>query len=160
MICIDRIDGPGDAELISAVRGGDVDAYGELFARHVDAARRLARQLVAAGDADDLVSEAFAKVLVVLQRGGGPDLAFRAYLLTAVRRLHVDRIRAAVAAAHHRRPDAVRPRRAVPRHRRRGVRERRRRPRVRLAARALAAGAVAHRGRGAEARRGRAAARA
>ena len=30
----------------------------------------------------------------MLQRGGGPDLAFRAYLLTAVRRLHVDRFRA------------------------------------------------------------------
>jgi len=87
------IEGPSDAELISAVRGGDVDAYGELFARHVEAARRLARQLVSPGDADDLVSEAFAKVLVVLQRGGGPDLAFRAYLLTAVRRLQVDRIR-------------------------------------------------------------------
>src|SRR3954469_12323557 len=88
------VDGPGDAELISAVRGGDVDAYGELFARHVDSARRLARQLAGHGDADDLVSDAFTKVLTVLQRGGGPDLAFRAYLLTAVRRLHVDRIRA------------------------------------------------------------------
>jgi RNA polymerase sigma factor (sigma-70 family) len=87
------LESPSDGELISAVRGGDADAYGELFARHVHAARRLARQLVPAGDADDLVSEAFAKVLVVLQRGGGPDLAFRAYLLTAVRRLHVDRIR-------------------------------------------------------------------
>src|SRR3954469_25502150 len=88
------VDGPGDAELISAVRGGDLDAYGDLFARHVDAARRLARQLAGPGDADDLVSDAFTKVLTVLQRGGGPDLAFRAYLLTAVRRLHVDRIRA------------------------------------------------------------------
>src|SRR3954451_19718107 len=88
------VDGPGDAELISAVRGGDVDAYGELFARHVESARRLARQLAGSGDADDLVSDAFTKVLTVLQRGGGPDLAFRAYLLTAVRRLHVDRIRA------------------------------------------------------------------
>ncbi|MFA6575703.1 MAG: sigma-70 family RNA polymerase sigma factor, partial [Nocardioides sp.] len=87
-------DAPGDAELISAVRGGDVDAYGELFARHVGAARRLGRQLVSAGDVDDLVSDAFAKVLAVLQRGGGPDLAFRAYLLTAMRRLHIDRIRA------------------------------------------------------------------
>ena len=84
----------GDAELISAVRGGDVSAYGTLFERHVDAARRLARQLAAASDADDLVSDAFAKVLGVLQSGGGPDLAFRAYLLTAVRRLHVDKIRA------------------------------------------------------------------
>ena len=57
------VDAPGDAELISAVRGGDVDAYGALFERHVEAARRLARQLVSAGDADDLVSEAFVKVL-------------------------------------------------------------------------------------------------
>lgn len=85
---------PADAELISAVRGGDVDAYGDLFERHVEAARRLARQIASAGDVDDLVSDAFAKVLGVLQRGGGPDVAFRAYLLTAVRRLHVDRIRA------------------------------------------------------------------
>lgn len=89
-----HLDEPSDAELISAVRAGDVEAYGVLFGRHVDAARRLARQLVSAGDVDDLVSEAFAKVLGVLQRGGGPDLAFRAYLLTSVRRLHVDKLRA------------------------------------------------------------------
>lgn len=88
-----RIEGRGDAELIAAVRGGETAAYGVLFERHVDAARRLARQLVRGPDSDDLVSEAFAKVMVVLQRGGGPDLAFRAYLLTAVRRLHVDRVR-------------------------------------------------------------------
>ncbi|MCW2756073.1 MAG: sigma-70 region 2 domain protein [Marmoricola sp.] len=83
-----------DAELISSVRGGDVSSYGDLFARHRDAATRLARQLVSHSDADDLVSEAFAKVLNVLLAGGGPDVAFRAYLLTAVRRLHVDKIRA------------------------------------------------------------------
>ncbi|MGZ6733343.1 MAG: sigma-70 family RNA polymerase sigma factor [Nocardioides sp.] len=88
------LDEPGDAELISAVRGGDLDSYGLLFARHVDSARRLARQLVSAGDVDDLVSDAFAKVLSVLQKGGGPDLAFRAYLLTSLRRLHVDKMRA------------------------------------------------------------------
>jgi DNA-directed RNA polymerase specialized sigma24 family protein len=76
---------PSDAELISAVRGGETTAYGELFARHVEAARRLARQLTSAGDVEDLVSEAFAKVLTIVQRGGGPDLAFRIHLLTAVR---------------------------------------------------------------------------
>ena len=85
---------PGDAELVSEVRTGGVDAYGVLFTRHVESARRLARQLVPAADVDDLVSEAFAKVLVVLQRGEGPDVAFRAYLLTTLRRLHVDRYRA------------------------------------------------------------------
>ncbi len=92
-VSLSHVDGPGDAELIAAVRGGDLDSYGELYARHVDAARRLARQLTSPSDADDLVSDAFTKVLTVLQRGGGPDLAFRAYLLTAVRRLHVDRLR-------------------------------------------------------------------
>lgn len=92
---LQRIEGPGDAELIAAVRGGDTEAYGLLFERHVESARRLARQLVRGSDADDLVSEAFAKVLTVLQRGDGPDLAFRAYLLTAVRRLHIDKVRGA-----------------------------------------------------------------
>src|SRR5262245_44483424 len=84
---------PSDAELIAAVRGGDADAYGQLFERHRDAATRLARQIAGQSDADDLVSEAFIKVYNVLASGGGPDLAFRAYLLTAVRRLHVDKIR-------------------------------------------------------------------
>ena len=84
---------PSDAELIAAVRGGDSAAYGQLFERHRDAATRLARQLAGSSDADDLVSDAFIKVLNVLSTGGGPDLAFRAYLLTAVRRLHVDKIR-------------------------------------------------------------------
>ncbi|MGI8578163.1 MAG: sigma-70 family RNA polymerase sigma factor [Nocardioidaceae bacterium] len=86
---------PSDAELITAVRDGDATAYGTLFERHRDAAVRLGRQLVGPGDADDLVSDAFVKVLRVLQRGGGPDVAFRAYLLTAVRRLHIDKIRVA-----------------------------------------------------------------
>src|SRR5690349_12886148 len=84
----------GDDALIARVRAGDGSAYGTLFARHVGAARRLAVQLAGRSEADDLVSEAFTKVLLVLRRGEGPDLAFRAYLLTAVRRLHVDRLRA------------------------------------------------------------------
>ncbi|HEX7739892.1 MAG TPA: sigma-70 family RNA polymerase sigma factor [Marmoricola sp.] len=87
-----------DDVLITRVRGGDLDAYGALFARHRDAALRLARSLSNGPDADDLVSDAFAKVLATLQKGGGPDLAFRAYLLTAVRRLHVDRIRSQARA--------------------------------------------------------------
>jgi RNA polymerase sigma factor (sigma-70 family) len=83
-----------DAELISAVRAGDTEAYGQLFGRHRDAANRLARQLVSGPDADDLVAESFIRVLSILQAGKGPDEAFRAYLLTSIRRLHIDRIRA------------------------------------------------------------------
>jgi DNA-directed RNA polymerase specialized sigma24 family protein len=37
-------------------------------------------------EADDVVAETFAKILDLLHRGGGPDDAFRPYLLTAVRR--------------------------------------------------------------------------
>ncbi|MET1132691.1 MAG: sigma-70 family RNA polymerase sigma factor, partial [Aeromicrobium sp.] len=83
-----------DADLLTAVREGDSAAYGDLYTRHQSAALRLARQLMRGADADDLVAEAFTKVLVTVQKGGGPQESFRAYLLTAVRRLHVDRIRA------------------------------------------------------------------
>ena len=75
-----------DAELIAAVRAGDKHAYGELYERHSAAAAAVARQYVSRhADADDVVSDAFAKVLSVLQSGGGPDVAFRAYLFTVVR---------------------------------------------------------------------------
>ena len=82
-----------DGQLIDAVRHGDTDAYGVLFERHRDAATRLSSQLVPGPDADDLVAEAFTRVLALLQAGNGPDEFFRAYLLTSIRRLHVDRTR-------------------------------------------------------------------
>ncbi len=85
---------PGDPELIGAVRSGDVEAYGLLYRRHVGAATTLARQLTGSrAEADDLVAEAFAKVLDMLRGGGGPDVAFRAYLLTTLRNVRYDRAR-------------------------------------------------------------------
>jgi DNA-directed RNA polymerase specialized sigma24 family protein len=57
----------------------------------VTAAHGLARQLVRnRAEADDVVAETFAKILDLLHRGGGPDDAFRPYLLTAVRRAAYD----------------------------------------------------------------------
>ena len=61
-------EGPSDAELIARVRNGDLEAYGELFGRHHHAAERMARQLVPPNDADDLASDAFAKVLDALRK--------------------------------------------------------------------------------------------
>ena len=88
------VEGPSDAELIEAVRKGTVSAYGGLYERHVAAAYNLARQLARSpAEADDLVSEAFAKVLDTLRGGRGPDSAFRAYLLTALRHTAYDRTR-------------------------------------------------------------------
>jgi RNA polymerase sigma factor (sigma-70 family) len=86
--------GPADADLLTAVRTGDTAAFGVLYDRHGAAARRLARVLVRdPSDADDLVAEAFAKVLAALRLGRGPQVAFRAYLFTAVRHACYDRTR-------------------------------------------------------------------
>ncbi|GAA0526143.1 hypothetical protein GCM10011581_13610 [Saccharopolyspora subtropica] len=74
--------------LLEAVRSGSAEAFGELYSRHNTAAHTMARQVADSPiDAEDLVSEAFTKILDVLRRGGGPDTAFRAYLLTTVRNL-------------------------------------------------------------------------
>jgi RNA polymerase sigma factor (sigma-70 family) len=90
----DAPDEPTDAALIAATRGGDTAAFGQLWDRHVEAARRLARQLTGnPADTDDLVSEAFTKVLAALEAGRGPDQAFRAYLLASVRNLRYDKAR-------------------------------------------------------------------
>ncbi|GLY64265.1 sigma-70 family RNA polymerase sigma factor [Amycolatopsis taiwanensis] len=79
-------DSKSDTELISEVRSGTLDAYGTLYQRHVHAAHNLARQLTRSpAEADDLVAEAFAKVLDALRGGKGPEDGFRAYLLTTLR---------------------------------------------------------------------------
>lgn len=86
--------GPSDSELIEAVRHGSTEAYGELYERHVGAAYNMAGQLAKSrAEVDDLVSEAFAKVLDTLRSGRGPSTAFRAYLLTTVRNQAYDRTR-------------------------------------------------------------------
>ncbi|MBC7549480.1 MAG: sigma-70 family RNA polymerase sigma factor, partial [Cellulomonas sp.] len=77
-----------DAELITAARGGDSDAFGTLYERHAPAARAVARQYTrSSADAEDIVSDGFIRVFAVVCAGGGPDIAFRAYLFTVVRRL-------------------------------------------------------------------------
>jgi DNA-directed RNA polymerase specialized sigma24 family protein len=85
---------PDDAELLNRVRAGDAAAFGVLYHRHVNAVRRLARELVISpAEADHLVAETFALVHDVTQRGGGPTDAFRPYVLTALRRVAADQVR-------------------------------------------------------------------
>lgn len=74
-----------DDRLTVMVREGDTDAYAVLYDRHLYSARRLARHLGQGEDTDDVVAGAFERILDLLQRGKGPDHAFRSYLLTAVR---------------------------------------------------------------------------
>ncbi|MGZ3140452.1 sigma-70 family RNA polymerase sigma factor [Lentzea chajnantorensis] len=86
--CSDR-----EQDLIAAVRQGDRAAFGELYAEHVAAAYNLAYQL-SYTDADDLVAEAFSKVLAMLLGGRGPEkFPFRAYLLRTLRNGHYDKFK-------------------------------------------------------------------
>ena len=80
------VDVPSDAVLIESVRNGDIAAYGELYDRHLVAARRVAAVITAdAAERDDLIAEGFTRVLRILRSGAGPDEDFRPYLLTTIR---------------------------------------------------------------------------
>lgn len=85
---------PGDAKLISAARRGDNEALETLVGRHHDAAVRLARRL-APNHAAEVAEIAVEAVGTGLRAGTGPRVAFRPYLLTAVRRANYDRAKAA-----------------------------------------------------------------
>ncbi|MEO6956019.1 MAG: sigma-70 family RNA polymerase sigma factor, partial [Antricoccus sp.] len=87
-------DGAADTELIAAVRSGDRQAFAVLYQRHRASAYHLAHQYVRTPtEADDIVSEGFAKVFNALTDGRGPDSAFRAYLLTSIRNCFYDLVR-------------------------------------------------------------------
>jgi RNA polymerase sigma factor (sigma-70 family) len=82
-----------DLTLQGIVRRGDRSAFATLHRRHVGAAYSQARQLTrCAAEADDLVAEAFLRLLdQIVHRG--QITAFRAYLLTTVRHLAYDHTR-------------------------------------------------------------------
>lgn len=77
-----------DADLLDAVRAGDLGAYGVLFRRHAQPLLRAACGFGAGlVEPHDLVAEAFMRVLVALQRGSGPRDGLRPYLIVTVRNL-------------------------------------------------------------------------
>lgn len=79
-----------DLELINQVRAGSTDAFGALWTRHGDAGLRAARQITRRFDPEDLVQEAFTRVLAAIRRGHGPTDAFRPYLYSAIRRISMN----------------------------------------------------------------------
>lgn len=81
-----------DDELIAAVRGGDREAYGEIFRRHEPAIRRFVATLVPSSAVDDVVAETFASVLRAISRGHGPTDEPIRYLMVSAR---------SMAARHH-----------------------------------------------------------
>jgi RNA polymerase sigma factor (sigma-70 family) len=82
-----------DEELAQLVRDGDETAFGILWERHARAGRSAARQFANLADPDDLVSEAYLRILGALQRGGGPREAFRPYLYRTIRNVALNQQR-------------------------------------------------------------------
>lgn len=82
-----------DAALIALARSGDNAAIASLYERHFEAGASLAVALAGSDDAPDLAAEAFARIVSRLHDGGGPESAFRPYLLASVRNLYVDSVR-------------------------------------------------------------------
>ncbi|MGH8992725.1 MAG: sigma-70 family RNA polymerase sigma factor [Acidimicrobiia bacterium] len=81
-------------ELLDRAREGDKTAFGALYLRHRDAARKVAGMCAtSAADAEDAVAEGFARVFAALPRMAGREISFRPYLLTAVRNAATDRLR-------------------------------------------------------------------
>jgi RNA polymerase sigma factor (sigma-70 family) len=76
-----------DAALLRKTRGGDGGAFGQLWTRHSAAALRAAQQFGDAADPEDLVADAYARVLSAVRAGRGPRGAFRPYLLITIRDL-------------------------------------------------------------------------
>lgn len=80
-----------DADLLRAARGGDAQAFAELWRRHVRVVLAAVHTL-AHNETEDVVSEAFAQVWEqLLSGGGGPRQNFRAYVITVSKRLSARR---------------------------------------------------------------------
>lgn len=85
----DEVAPPSDADLVAQVRAGDAGAFAELWDRHGEAGRRAARRLTRRLDPDDLVQEAFTRILAAIRGGGGPRGDFRPYLYVAIHNVAV-----------------------------------------------------------------------
>lgn len=101
-----RTTGDGIPDAVRAVRAGHIRAYQVLYLRHREDAYRQARHLARAqADIDDLVADAYTRVLDVLRRdseiGPADDTAFRSYLLATMRHHAYEQSRAARRIVPH-----------------------------------------------------------
>lgn len=95
-----------EVELVAASRDGYAAAYAELWSRNHRLVYSVARaqQYRSSGDtgdigvdADDIVAEAFACVWEQMLNGGGPKVAFKAYIVQVARNISVRNFRASLA---------------------------------------------------------------
>ena len=96
MVLMERLDDPGlgDDALMVAVAAGSRPAFARLFERHGSAAWRLACRLAGdAGDAEDLVQEAFVRLWAQAPRWQAGQSGVAAFLTRVVTNLAIDRSR-------------------------------------------------------------------
>ncbi|WGX97033.1 sigma-70 family RNA polymerase sigma factor [Nocardioides sp. L-11A] len=84
---------PDDNALLRRAHDGDAAALEALYADNVASARRLAVILAGPSAAEDLVADAFARVLARIRAGEGPVTNFRGYLFATIRNRHRDLLR-------------------------------------------------------------------
>lgn len=91
---LDFLDDRDEAELLRDARAGDTRSADVLWIRVRPAALAVARRITGnKHDAEDLASEAMAKVFTALGQGQGPSEHLLAYLCTTMRNLHVSAVR-------------------------------------------------------------------
>ncbi len=77
-----------DEALLQAVREGNLESFGDLYERYYPRARAIAAGHTGDQDRlDDMVSEAFARILQALKNGKGPRSYMGAYLATTIAHL-------------------------------------------------------------------------
>ena len=86
-----------DHALLRHARSGDADAFGELFDRHAAFAFAIARRVVPASDAEDVVQDAFVALWRTADRFDAERGNVRALLTVMVRSRAFDRLRRASA---------------------------------------------------------------
>jgi len=84
---------PSDEELMLSVRSGNLEAFERIVQRHQSPAWAVAYRFVGdASEAEDLVQDAFLRILDAAQRYE-PTAAFRTYLYRILTRLCIDHVR-------------------------------------------------------------------
>lgn len=79
-----------DADLVAAVRAGDVTAYSALYTRHWLTALRYARRLTTCdATAEDVAADAFVNIYLILLARQGPRDDFGNYLMSTVRNIAI-----------------------------------------------------------------------
>ena len=82
-------DGASDQELVDAARAGDMQAFGTLYTRHIDAVRREISRTTGDAPVVDLAHDVFIRALEALPSLREPA-AFKGWLLTIARRAAID----------------------------------------------------------------------